>query len=149
MQGEPVEAFMADGSLLIYYGCKIVDLVARDTKGNHVFLAMKLEILSVKQVIMSCALARKHSVKSIFSDNIMYIQKDEQVIQLVERDMLGFLSVNYQDEKVPVDKHNSERLSRPVVPDIDLDTESVDVDDSEDDLLSNFVTAGRPLRRAQ
>eukprot|EP00972_Heterocapsa_arctica_P086449 12743228-Heterocapsa_arctica.AAC.1 len=54
--------------------------------------------------------------------------------------MLGFLSVNFQDEKVPFDKHNRERLTRPVVPAIDLVTECVGVDDGEDDLTSNVVT---------
>eukprot|EP00972_Heterocapsa_arctica_P083474 12299595-Heterocapsa_arctica.AAC.1 len=63
-----------------------------------------------------------------------------QVIQLVEKNMLGFLSVNYQDEKVPFDKHYRERLTRLGVPAIDLVTGSVGVDDGVDDLTSNFVT---------
>eukprot|EP00972_Heterocapsa_arctica_P063154 9317202-Heterocapsa_arctica.AAC.1 len=69
MQGDPVEAIPAEGSLLIHYGYKIINLVALDEDGNDVFLTMRYEILNVKQVIMSCALSRKHGMKSIFGED--------------------------------------------------------------------------------
>eukprot|EP00972_Heterocapsa_arctica_P082578 12168522-Heterocapsa_arctica.AAC.1 len=69
----------------------------------------------------------------------MYLQKDKQVIQLVEKDRLVFLSVNYFDEKSPCDKFIWERLTMPVVPAIDLVTEGAGVDDGVDELAKgNF-----------
>eukprot|EP00972_Heterocapsa_arctica_P006622 968707-Heterocapsa_arctica.AAC.1 len=48
MRGEPVNVISAEGSSLIHYGFKIVDLVARDSNGKPVYLTMRYEILNVK-----------------------------------------------------------------------------------------------------
>eukprot|EP00972_Heterocapsa_arctica_P077276 11398912-Heterocapsa_arctica.AAC.1 len=60
VKGEPVDAISAEGSSLIHYGFKIVNLVARDSTDKAVYLMIRYEILNVKGVIMSCGLARKH-----------------------------------------------------------------------------------------
>eukprot|EP00972_Heterocapsa_arctica_P055443 8180014-Heterocapsa_arctica.AAC.1 len=83
---------------------------------------------------MSCVLSAKHGVQSIFSKDGMCLQRGKQVIQLVEKDRLGFLSINYFDEKSTCDKFIGGWLTMPVVPAIDLVTEGVGVDDGMDEL---------------